>query len=347
MKESFNKFVFGYPMLIEIKGDQFVVKIEELKIKKQSQSKGKAIREVFDEIKEKTRFDLVKPKRYNCELSHYNNLQVRLFKINQKIIKFGFCAILEDIKEIDLMKLEKLCEKIEFNKNYTAKQRQNIEDEIIDILEPYIINPHLRALNMASLIMKTKYINRFSHLIEQAYISLFKEEYISTVMILTPVIEGILLSLYGFKFTSKKPKEHQLLNKWAELQYNNSNHKIPHPFIIDEYIRAFIDISEQTIFTKHQLARDNSYFNRNYIAHVMGDGKFYSRNNAYKFINLIDLMAHVLASCTGEHMRYCFDRDDINYKMRFHYYTSLIENKDIEEVERHIFNSHNSFKGYL
>lgn len=347
MDKVFTKFIFGYPMLFEKKGDQYVVKIEELGIKQQSQSRGKAIREVFEEIKEKTKLNLIEPKKYECDLSYHNSLQIRLFKINQKITKFGFSVIAEDIKEIDMIKLENICKSIELNKNYNIRKTQNIENKIIEIIEPYIMNPHLRALNMASLIMKTKHINRFSHIIEQSYISLFREEYIATVMILTPIIEGILLSLYGFKFTSKKPKEHQLLNKWAELQYDYCNEKIPHPFIIDEYIRAFIDISQQTIFTKHQLARNNSYFNRNYIAHVMGDGRFYSRNNAYKLIHLIDLMAHVLASCNGEHKRYAFDREDTNYKLRFHYYSNLKDKKDIEEVERHIFNSHKNFKGYI
>ena len=347
METGLTKFIFGYPMLFEKKGDQYVVTIEELGIKQQSQSRGRAVRNVFEEIKEKTKSNLIEPKKYDCELSYYNKLQVRLFKINQKITKFGFSVIAEDIKEIDMAKLEKLCESINLNKKYNTRKTQNIENEIIEILEPYIINPHLRALNMTSLITKANHINRFSHIIEQSYISLFREEYISTVMILTPVIEGILLSLYGFEYTSKKPKEPQLLNKWAELQYDYSKTTIPHPFIIDEYIRAFIDISEQIIFTKHQLAKDNSYFNRNYIAHVMGDGRFYSRNNAYKLIHLIDLMAHVLASCNGEHNRYAFDREDINYKLRVHYYTNLKDKKDVEEAKRHIFNSHKNFKGYI
>ncbi|MDK2585485.1 hypothetical protein QOZ83_06370 [Romboutsia sedimentorum] len=347
MDEVFTKFIFGYPMIFEKKGDQFVVTIEELGIKQQSQSRGRAIREIFEEVKEKNKLNLIEPKKYDCNLYYHNNLQIRLFKINQKITKFGFSVIAEDIKEIDIVKLENICDIIDLNKTYNIKKTQEVENEIIEILEPYIINPHIRALNMSSLIMKTKHLNKFSHIIEQSYISLFKEEYISTVMILIPIIEGILLSLYGFKFTSKKPKEQQLLNKWAELQYNYCNEKIPHPFIVDEYIRAFIDISEQTIFTKHQLARDNSYFNRNYIAHVMGDGRFYSRNNAYKLIHLVDLMAHVLASCSGEHKRYAFDREDINYKLRVHYYKSLKEKKDIEEVQRYIFSSHKNFKGYI
>lgn len=347
MDKSFNKFVFGYPMLFEKKGDQYVVRIKELGIKQQSQSRGRAIREVFEEIREKNKLNLIEPKKYSCELSYYNDLQIRLFKINQKITKFGFSIIAEDINEIDILKLEKLCTEIDLNKLYDTYETQNIEDEIIKILEPYIISPHLRALNMVSLIMKTKHINKFSHIIEQSYLSLFREEYISTVMILTPVIEGILLSLYEFRSIDKKPKEHQLLNKWAELEYNNSNEKIPHPFIVDEYIRAFIDISEKIIFTKHQIARDNSYFNRNYIAHVMGDGRFYSRNNAYKLIHLIDLMAHVLAACTGEHKRYAFNRDNTDYRLRLYYYTNLANEKDIEESKRHIFNSHLNFKGYL
>lgn len=347
MEDAFDKYIFGYKMEIETKENQYIIKINELKIKKQSQSKGRAIREVYEEVKEKVNKGIITQNTKKNNLSYYNKLQIRMFKINQKITKFGFSVIYDDISEEAIVKLERICEKIDVNKNYSIKKTQEIEDEIAMVLQPYIINPHIRALNMSSLIMNTNHISKFSHIIEQAYINLFREEYISTVMILTPVIEGILLSLYGFNFRNKKPKDQQLLNKWAELQYKDMSSKIPNQYIIDEYIRAFIDISEQMIFSKHQIANKYSYFNRNYIAHVMGDGKFYSRNNAYKLIHLIDLMAHVLAACNNQHSRYAFDRENIEYKMRVHYYTTLIEKRDIEEVQRYIMNSHNNFKGYI
>ncbi|MCB2301082.1 hypothetical protein [Clostridium tagluense] len=42
----------------------------------------------------------------------------------------------------------------------------------------------------------------------------------------------------------------------------------------------------------------------------MGSGQFYSRNNAFKLVILVDLLVHVLASCNGRHNRFNFDIDD-------------------------------------
>lgn len=275
-------------------------------------------------------------------------MQIRIFKINQKLTNFGFSIIVEELGLEDIVELERICEEIDLNNNYNTNEIENIENKIINIIMPYILNTEHRALNMSSIIMKTKHINKFSHLIEQAYISLFRGEYISTVMVLIPVIEGVLLSLYGFDFSSgSKPKENQLLNKWAELQYNCSDSNISNQFIIDEYIRAFIDIWENTVFTKHQLAEEKLYFNRNYITHLMGEGRFYSRNNAFKLINLIDLLAYVLHACSEINYDNTIYARESDYKLRSLYYESLFNKQILNKVEYHILNGHENFKGYI
>ncbi|MEF9992357.1 MAG: hypothetical protein RRZ84_08185 [Romboutsia sp.] len=346
MSELLSKSVFGYPMIFDKKGDQCIVRIDELGISEKSQSRGRAIRNVFDRIKEITKLDLIEPKTKDSHIEKQDEIQIKMFKLNQKLINFGFSIIVENISENDIEKLEKVCDEINLNENYTTKEIEVIENKIINIIIPYILDTKHRALNMTSLIMKTNHISKFSHLIEQSYISLFRGEYISTVMVLIPVIEGVLLSLYGFDFSSgSKPKEHQLLNKWAELQINTKNSNLVDQYIIDEYIRAFIEIWENTVFTKHQLAEAKLYFNRNYITHLMGEGRFYSRNNAFKLINLIDLLAYVLSACSENE-----NSSDINvedYHIREIYYESLLSKQIINKIEYNILNGHENFKGYI
>lgn len=59
MKNTFAKTVFGYPMTFDKKSDQYIVKIEKLGIKEKSQSRGRAIRNVFDKIKEMIKLDII------------------------------------------------------------------------------------------------------------------------------------------------------------------------------------------------------------------------------------------------------------------------------------------------
>lgn len=346
MNRGFAKYVFGYPMTFDKKGDQYIVRIDKLGIKERSQSRGRAIRNVFDKIKDMIKLNIIEPKIEDVKLNNYYKMQSSIFKINQKLTNFGFSIIVEELDENDIRKLENICEEVDLNYNYNIYEVEEIENKIIDIIMPYILNTEHRAFNMSSIIMNTEHINKFSHLIEQAYISLFRGEYISTVMVLIPVIEGVLLSLYGFDFSSgSKPKENQLLNKWAELQYNYNKSSNYNQFIIDEYIRAFIDIWENTVFTKHQLAEEKLYFNRNYITHLMGEGRFYSRNNAFKLINLIDLLAQVLYACSDKD--YDLDIKNSDYKLRAFYYESLFNKQILNKVEYHILNGHENFKGYI
>ena len=345
MKEEFSKYVFGYEVNVEKQEgkDTYIAKINELGIEGKAQNKGRAIRQVFDKIGKSLRIG-------NLDLNKSNNkkydttFENRILKVNQKITNFGFCVIAEDINLNDLVKLEKVCENIDLNINYSIEEIEYIENKIAISIKYNLFSAKKRAFNMVFLIMKTSHVNKFSHLIEQAYISFFREEYISTIMTLVPVIEGILLSVYGFDCNEKnKPKVEKLLNKWAELQYTckDNNHN---QIMIDEYIRAFIDICQQTVFSAHESSEKNLYFNRHYISHLMGCGKFYSRNNAFKFIILVDLLACVLSACNNQLIE--IDKEDKKYITRKKYYQSLYEYNHEDKLKHELLNEHTNFKGY-
>jgi hypothetical protein len=341
----YPRMVFGYPLEIYKKGNQYIAEVSELGIKEKSESKGSAIRQIFKSVKEKLKESPFDPKPPDDQFSYHHSVQLRMVKVNQKITNFGFSVLADDLTMPDIVKLEQIANSIDLNKEYSKTEYEEIENEIADVFSKYLRNPHYRALNMTSLIKNTDHVKKFSHIIEQAYISFFRGEYISTVMCLIPVVEGILLSLYGFEANSPKPSERQLLNRWAELEYKYGARQMIHPFMVDEYIRAFIELWEQTFFQKHQRAEDIMFFNRHYVAHLMGEGNFYTRNNAYKLITMIDLLVHVIAACTGKHTRFHFDTTDKEYILRCILYQSLYESS-FRNINERIMRTHEFFKGY-
>lgn len=324
MEKSYPRTVFGIPMYISKEGNQYIVEISELDIKGQSDNKGRAIRDVFEKVQNYLKDRPIEPKAL-LQHEFHQNVQIRMFKVNQVLTRFGYSIIADEVSGKDMAELEVICNSINLN-NLTDVEKYDIENRLAVVFSNYVMSPANRALTMSSLIMKAEHIKKFSHLVEQANMSLFRGEFISTIMILIPVVEGVLLSIYGFDSNNNKPGENQLLNKWAELEYKYNSKQLPHPFMFDEYIRAFIEIWHQTIFNKHQTAKDNSYFNRHYIAHLMGEGNFYTRNNAYKLVLLVDLLAHVMAICHGQHQRFSFDTEDQGYIRRRDYYKSLALN---------------------
>lgn len=243
MESGFDRYVYGYRIQIResAKGQNITYRasIPELKIDEPSQDKGRAIIKVFDKLKEKLK---TQPIEINNDSNYFEEIQVRMFKVNQKLTNFGFAIIADEMNNKTVAKLEEICKDIDLNIKYTLTQKKTIENSIANVFIDYVMNPSIRALNMASLIINTPHINKFSHLIEQAYISLFRGEYISTVMTLFPVIEGTLISLCKFNIDESKPKENSLLNNWAKLEYDKSKPQMTHQCITDEYIRAFIDI---------------------------------------------------------------------------------------------------------
>lgn len=345
MESGFDRYVYGYRIQIResAKGQNITYRasIPELKIDEPSQDKGRAIIKVFDKLKEKLK---TQPIEINNDSNYFEEIQVRMFKVNQKLTNFGFAIIADEMNNKTVAKLEEICKDIDLNIKYTLTQKKTIENSIANVFIDYVMNPSIRALNMASLIINTPHINKFSHLIEQAYISLFRGEYISTVMTLFPVIEGTLISLCKFNIDESKPKENSLLNNWAKLEYDKSKPQMTHQCITDEYIRAFIDIWKETFFSKHSLSEENLYFNRNYIAHLMGEGEFYSRNNAFKLIILVDLLAHVLASCFGTHNKFTYDLNNESYRLRRECY--IMQAMQIDGIRYKLFEEHNYFKGY-
>jgi hypothetical protein len=350
---EFKKSVFGYNINFTYKKNNYIASIPTLGITQKGETIGGAIRQIFksavdyiDNLEKQTK-KIPTPDNYE---TYHGRLQHRMVNINRKISKFGYCLIPEYMTGQDFLLIEKAVEKIELSPELSQEELQQIENELGNIFIKTITLPANRALIMSSMIMHTDYVSEFSHLVEKAYFHLMVYDHISVNMILTPVIEGILTAFVGHNPLSiNPPKKNVIYNKLAELQYADESKQMTHPFLFDEYIRCFIDICDNVFFNTTDKAADANYFNRNYITHLAGNERFYSRNNSIKIILLLDLLTFVIACSRGQNDMFYKDIEDKDYLERWEYYKVLalfaISKGKAKEYE--LLLQHKNFKNYL
>ena len=294
-----------------------------------SKSKGRTIRDAWVAVQEE--LDSMEKKGQKPPETYFNdpyfdNLAKKLQAINRELSKFGFCAIAEDLNEAEMRKLEKICDEIQKLSQDQIKDKsinEQIENQIVGVIIGPLRSADQRALNMVGMYMKVDHLKEFSHLVEQAYFNFFSADAISTTMVLVPVIEGLLLSWYGFDLSKghSLPEDNQLLNFVAEQECMDN--QMIHPLMVEEYIRTFVYTYKNIFHASHEEAEKKSFFNRHYIAHMMGPGKFFKRNNAYKIMLLTDLLAHIIAACKGQHDRWHTETSE--FKPRSEYYRRRFE----------------------
>ena len=236
-----------------------------------SKSKGRTIRDAWEAVqKELDRMEKkgeIPPKTL-FHGQYHDNLAKRLYAINREISKFGFYVIAEDLNEANVSKLEKICDKIQNLSQVRLKDKninEQIENEILEAIIDPLRSADQRALNMVGLYMKVDHLKEFSHLVEQAYFNFFSAEVISTTMVLVPVIEGLLLSWYGFDLSKghSLPEDNQLLNFVAEQECIDN--QMIHPLMVEEYIRTFVYTYKNIFHASHEEAEEKSFFNLNFV----------------------------------------------------------------------------------
>lgn len=350
---NINRSVVGYNINVIQKNKTYEVNIPTLGVIEKGESLGVAIRQIYKsavEYIDKLEFQKKNiPTPDNLE-SYHGNLQYRMVNINRKISKFGFCLIPDYMTGPDISKIEKAIEEIKFKSVVPKEEFERIENELGNIFDQVVTLPANRALIMSSLIMHTDYVSEFAHLIEKAYIHLMLQDHISVNMILTPVIEGILTAFVEHDPCSKyAPKKNVIYNRLAELRYDFEAGQMTHPYIFEEYIRCFIDICDNVFFNTTDRAEEASYFNRNYISHLAGNERFYSRNNSLKIVLLLDLLIFIIACSRGQNKMFFKNEEDKDYQERWDYYVtlSMLALTKVKEMEYNLLSQHKNFKPYI
>lgn len=341
-----ERSIAGYQIIIQQREKDYILSVPTLHITVRNQNRGAGIKEIYKKVSE----ELNKRDQNNSipeidfNEDYHGKLQHRMFFLNDFLNRFGFFINGDYFNRGDFRELEKIREEYLTIPSHTNDQIQVIGAKISKILLPRIILPDSRALVMTALIMPTNHLKKYGHLIEQAFISLMRGEYISVIMILTPVLEGVLRSLSDFDFRVDNTDDRKLINNLCGLDYNNEIASMTHPYLFDEYVRCFVNIFNNVFYKEHQCAEENYYFNRHYILHLMGDGAFYTRDNAMKLIMLIDLLGYIISCNTGQNIIFEKNKEDIDYKIRFEYYFLQIKQIDDQYLRTKILEQHESYQ---
>lgn len=325
----------------------YIISVPTLNIKIRNQHKGAGMKEIFKrvsvELNQKLLINSVP--EIDFKGNYHGELQQKMFYLNDFLNKFGFFINGDYFTKSDFFELELIRNEYKALYSPTKEQIQMVNEKISKILLQQILLPDNRAMIMTALIMPTNHLKKYGHLIEQAFISLMRGEYISVIMILTPVVEGVLRSLDNFDFKGKKFDDiNKLINNFCTLEYNYDNPSMTHPYMLDEYIRCFVNIFNNIFFNAHQTAEENLFFNRHYISHLMGDGTFYTRDNAIKLVMLIDLLGFIISSHTGQNNIFEKSRDDLDYKLRFEYYLLQAKQFNDQFLRTNIMKQHENFR---
>lgn len=341
-----ERSIAGYKVLIQQKEKDYLFSVPTLNITTRNQNKGAGIKQIYkiasEELNKKRQTNTIP--EIDFKGNYHGELQHKMFFLNDFLNKFGFFINGDYFNRTDFRELESIREEYLAISTPNSKQIKEIGEKIIQIMQPRIILPDSRALIMTSLIMPTNHLKKYGHLIEQAFISLMRGEYISVIMILTPVIEGVLRSLYDFNFKLDNTNDEKLINNLCGLEYNNQVNNMTHPYLFDEYMRCFVNIFKNIFYETHKNADENGYFNRHYILHLMGDGAFYTRENAMKLIMLVDLLGFIISCNTGQNLIFEKNKEDMDYKIRFEYYFLQIKQLGDHFLRTKILEEHDNYQ---
>jgi hypothetical protein len=187
----------------------------------------------------------------------------------------------------EFMEIEKVCRKIEHSLIPSA----DINTSINKVISPVIFHPNFRAFSVYKAIT-TNHLNKFSHLIDRATFHYYKKDFLSAISCLVPIVEGILLSHYGWHESSnvKKPSTIELINSFCSVPIRTLK-----PAAREVYSNALEKCLKNWFFANtKEFDFSNSFLNRHYIAHSLGNENFYSVLECNRMFTILDLLSQII-----------------------------------------------------
>lgn len=261
---------------------------------------------------------------------HYNSTTEILSKYGWFVVPFMTGGDFEEI--------QKVCHEIE----ETDLNVQIINEKINTVLTPIIFNPNFRAFSVFKYI-KLNHLNKFSHLVDRAVMHYFKKDYLSAIISMLPVVEGVLLSYYNwsYKSTNRKPRIKELIENFCATPQNTLN--IPERKIYSDALKLCLSnwFFEDT--TKFDFS--NSFLNRHFISHSMGNESYYSLLECNRMFTIIDLISEVTTLDQSYNYAFIPKNEPIINNRRDYYFRLInkkIKLKEIMMIESNLL-SHNIY----
>lgn len=218
-------------------------------------------------------------------------------------------------------RIKSLCAHITANPPQDDAGRRAIEDKIHKELLDVVFSTRARA-RYVWLALRTPHLKEYSHLYESAIFAYYKREYAASVCLLLVTLEGILLSINGWKVGQpNKPKFRQLTDTIANLPLVNVN---PEMNDIQEAFRdALSAFVQRWIYSNTDNADFSlSVLNRHYVLHGMDVGNFYRPQDLHRLILGFDLLIDLIAIINGTY-RPSVEADNDVYQRREEFYRRL------------------------
>jgi hypothetical protein len=200
--------------------------------------------------------------------------------------------------------------------------RRAIEDKIHKEFLDVAFSTQARA-RYVWLALRTPHICEYSHLYESAIFAHYQREYAAAVCLLLATLEGVLLSINGWRVGQpNKPSFAQLKNTIANLPLTNINPEM------NAAQAAFRDALSEFVgrwIYPHTSNADFtlSVLNRHYVLHGMDAGNFYRPHDIHRLLLAFDLLIDLVSIINGTY-RVMVEVDVEKYEERRTFYEDLI-----------------------
>jgi hypothetical protein len=208
-----------------------------------------------------------------------NELIDEILGINEKLCEYALCiSTMTTTSELKTIKL-------------LVEELPKSEISILAMIKNATMEPRMRALQNIGRIHHFEAFKEFSHIVESATISYYRENYIGAYLTLVPVIEGVILRWSGYVGVGDKP-EFEEIRKFFRVSHIRQS--CPHnPQFHEVFAKACDKILNKHLYKPSGHGSAYSEFNRHQASHLLRDSKFATNDNCIRLFLLLDTMAEI------------------------------------------------------
>ncbi|MBI3699180.1 MAG: hypothetical protein HY242_01865 [Afipia sp.] len=220
--------------------------------------------------------------------------------ITSKLENYGWFVAPFIVGE-EFTELKALVGYIDANPPNGDADRKAIEGKIFERLCDVAFSNQVRA-RYVWLGLQTPHFKEYSHLYESAIFSYYKREYPAAIALLLMALEGVVLSIAGWRLGSpnRKPSFADLKAAIANIPTNRFPSVPEFDAVQDMYREAFKNFINKSIYCDTNAADFSlSVLNRHVVLHGMDPGNFYRVEDVHRLLLAFDLLIDLLSMSNG------------------------------------------------
>ena len=172
-----------------------------------------------------------------------------------------------------------------------AEDLPNSESPILKRIGKLTMRPRFRVQQKKGRFEQFEPFKPFTKIIDAAYISFLRANFISSYLTLTPLIEGVILRWMGFQPGDKKP-EFEDVKKFFSISHRRQ--PCPNNILFhDVYTTVCDKIITRHLFKPSTAGPSHDDFNRHVASHLLNDNEFATKSNCIRSFMLLDAMSEI------------------------------------------------------